>query len=368
MVVQFFIGDFLTGRRIQRVPALSGSWSEVLNGAGSVSCTVTLRDPDVAALDLPNTATEGKAYLAAVDGDLVLQAGPIWAHRYSDDDRLTLNAGGAWSYFDHRVILPYPTTDPTDPASDTNIVSSLQGIARAWVAQDQGWPNADVPVILPAAIPGTNERNEAGANLASVGQRLSQITQVEGGPDIQFAPRFQSDRLGVEWVMRIGTPEQPLLFSPQEVTFDVSAAQSSVSNLQISTSGVGIASTVYASGGRSADRVLIAVAENPGLLDQGFPALVRVDSSFSTVSEQSTMQAHADGLAELSARRLVGMSFEHDLSSRPFIESFGVGDFVRVKFRGHAYMGTQVLRMRVTGRSGDAVGEKVRVDLQPEAA
>src|SRR5690606_14016564 len=190
----------------------------------------------------------------------------------------------------------------------------------------------------------------------------------EGGPDIQFAPRFQSDRVGVEWVMRIGTPEQPLLFSPQEVSFDVSAAQSSVSNLQISTSGVGIASTVYASGGRAADRVLIAVAENPGLLDQGFPALVRVDSSFSTVSEQSTMQAHADGLAELSARRLVGMSFSHQLSSRPFIESFGVGDFVRVKFRGHAYMGTQVLRMRVTGRSGDAVGEKVRVDLQPEAA
>jgi len=363
-MVQFFIGDFLTGRRIQRVPALSGSWSEVLNGAGAVSCTVTLRDPEVAALDLPNTATEGKAYLAAVEGDLVLQAGPIWAHEYDDDSmHLTLQAAGAWSYFDHRELLP--VTD--DPASvETNVVSSLQGIARAWVEQSMTWPNGDVPIILPDEIPGTNERNEPGANLAWIGTRLAQLTEVEGGPDIQFQPRFQSDRLGIEWVMRIGTPDDPFLHSEQEVSFDVSAPQSSVSGLKVKTSGLGIASRAYAAGGRSADTVLIAHSDNAGLLEQGFPALTVVDASFSTVTEQATMQAHADGLAQLAARRLVGMSFDHDLTQRPFIEAFNVGDFARVKFRNHPYMGSQVVRMRVTGRSGDAVGKRVRVDLQPE--
>lgn len=366
-MTRFLIGDFLTGRRIQWVPAVDGSWSEALNDAGAVSCTVTLRDPDVLALGLPNSAVEGKSYLAAVDGDTVLQAGPIWGHTWEDNSsRLTLLASGAWSYLDHRVILPYPTTDPT--TADTNLVSSLQGIARAWVAQAQDWPNGDVPIVLPDEIAGTNVRNEAGANLAKVGARLAQLTEVEDGPDIQFRPRFQTDRLGVEWVMRIGTPDQPQLFAPQDVKFNVSVAESSVSNLTLKTTGGGLATRAYAAGGRSGDQVLIRYAENSDLVAAGFPALDAVDSSFSSVSDADTLQAHAAGAAQLGSRRLVGMSFDHDLSSRPYLAAFNIGDFAAVSFKDHPYVGTGTYRMRITGRSGDAIGKKVRVDLQPEDA
>jgi hypothetical protein len=366
-VLRFLIGTFLTGRRIQWVPALDGEWSEVLNGAGSVSCTVSLRNRYVKTLDLPNSATEGKSFLAAVDGDTVLQAGPIWAHEFDDDRRrLTLLGSGAWSYFDHRTILPYPTTDPADAAADTNLTSSLQGIARAWVEQSQGWPNGDVPVILPDEIPGDADRNEAGANLARVGERLSQITEVEGGPEIQFKPRFQENREGVEWVMRIGTPDEPRLFSPQDVIFRTNVPESSVSGLRVRTSGTNIASRVYASGGRTSDTVLIRYAENPGLLAQGFPALDAVDASFQTVTEADTMQAHANDLRDYSSGRVVSVSFDHSILKRPYVYSFTVGDFARVHFTDHPYFGTGVQRMRIVGRRSDAQSKKVRLDLQPE--
>lgn len=366
-MLRFLVGDFLTGRRIQWVPALDGDWSEVLNGAGSVSCTVSLRNRYVKRLDLPNSATEGKSFLAAVDGDAVLQAGPIWAHDEDDDRRrLTLLASGAWSYFDHRTILPYPTTDPADAEADTNLVSSLQGIARAWVEQAQSWPNGDVPVILPDAIPGTNERNETGANLASLGKRLAQITQVEGGPEIQFAPRFQENREGVEWVMRIGTPDEPRLFSPQDVIFRTNVPESSVSGLRVRTSGTNIATRAYAAGGRSDDKVLIRYAENADLIGQGFPALDVVDASFQTVIEGDTMQAHANDRRAYGSRRIVTMSFDHNILKRPFLYSFSVGDFARVHFTDHPYFGTGSQRMRIIARRGSAKSKKVRLDLQPE--
>lgn len=367
--MRFLVGDFLTGRRIQWVPVLDGTWEEILNGAGLLTCTVSLRNRHVKRLDLPRSAVEGKTFLAAVEGDQVLQAGPIWSHDYDEDrHRLTLVAAGAWSYFDHRVILPYPTTDPADPAADTNLVSSLQGIAREWVAQSMEWPNGNVPIMLPDPIPGTNERNEAGANTASVGTRLSQLTEVKDGPDIQFKPRFQVNRVGVEWVMRVGTPEDPLLHAPQDVTFRANVQARSISRLRVRTSGENLATRAYATGGRSDDRVLIRYAENPHLLAQGFPALDAVDASFSTVVRDETMQDHADDLRDFGARRTMSVSFDHDTLARPFVGSYTVGDFARVHFTDHPYFGTGVVRMRVMARRGSVRTKRVRVDLQPVAA
>lgn len=49
-MTEFFIGDLRTGRRLMPLPITGGSWSVGLNGPGSVSVSLTLLDPDVAAL------------------------------------------------------------------------------------------------------------------------------------------------------------------------------------------------------------------------------------------------------------------------------------------------------------------------------
>lgn len=387
-MVRFLIGDLLTGQRIQFVSAKAGAWSEVLNDAGAVSCTIPLKDPTNRSLDLYHSATVGKAFLAAVDGDLVLQAGPIWRHDFdSDAEELTLTAAGMWSYFDHRTVLPVlagrnPTDDTTDTrfwpivsdpeadgypwASDTR--KSLQGIARYLVEQAQTWTGGNVPVILPSEIAGTAERWYRGADLASVGERLQQLTQVDGGPDIMFTPRWTTNRQGIEWVMRIGTPSEPLLYSSQRQKFYVGIQGSSVSRLQVSVDGTDLASNSYAVGGRSLDETIITTSVDATLPSAGYAVLEAVDSTHSTTSEESTLQGYSDELTLRGRTPATTFSFSHDLNSHPYLEAFNAGDFAEVRVTGNAYLPDDSYSMRVLSRAGELEGRKVALTFGPEVS
>lgn len=381
-MVKFMIANLLDGRRIQTIPdVISGSWSEKLNAADSLSCTVPLNDPTIRRLGLANSATSGKSVLIAADGDTVLAAGPIWLHDFEDDgQRLTLTAAGMWSYFDHRTLLPLlagrlpsdPTVttrftnvsvDPDDPwPTDTR--KSLQGIARALVLQAQSWAGGNVPVILPAEIPGTAERTYKGSDVAFIGERLSQLTQVDGGPDIKFQPRFTADRLGVEWVMLIGTPTQPQIFGAIEPRFNVGLKRSSVSGLKVRVDGSGLGSQAFASGGNAADKVLITQSNDSTLLGAGFPLLELVDSGHSTVSELPTLQGYSDELVVGGRKPVMTISFDHDTSRIPSLGGFNVGDYASLRVRNNSYLPDGSYRARIVGRSGDAQTRKVSLTFQ----
>lgn len=366
-MVRVLVGDLLTGRRIQDVPVLSAEWSDTLNDTGALSCVVPLNVPEVQDLFLKNSATPGKAFLAIVDGDTVLQAGPIWSHDYNaDSSSLTLHAAGMWSYFDHRMLIPVLAGFlPTSASADTNLTSSLQGIARALVVQAQSWAGGNVPVNVPAEVTGSNVRNYRGADLATVGQRLRELTQVENGPDIRFTPRLSEDRLGVEWDLMIGTPTQPLLSSAFETVFNIGLPGSSVSDLRIKVDGSSIAGQVFATGGRASDEALVAVATGSTLSAAGFPLLERVDSSRSTITDVATLQGFANELVLAGARPVEVWSFTHDLGQQPALTGFSTGDFAKVRVHDDLYADRGEYRMRILSRSGDIVGRKVKLTFQP---
>lgn len=365
--MQVLVGDLLTGRRIQTVPVVSAEWSDTLNDAGQISATVKLNDQVVQLLALKGSATPGKAFLAVVDGDSVLQAGPIWWHDYDADAKtLSLRASGMWSYFDHRMLIPVLAGFlPTSPSADTNLTSSLQGIARALVVQAQSWTGGDVPVNVPVEIPGDSVRNYRGADLASVGQRLRELTQVEGGPDIRFAPRWSEDRLGVEWDLLVGTPDEPLLFSAFETVFNVGLKGSSVTDLRVRVDGSAVAGQVFATGGRASDDALVAVATGSALSAAGFPLLEKVDSSRSTITDVNTLQGFANELVLAGARPIEVWSFTHDLGQQPALTGFSTGDFAKVRVHNDLYLDRGEYRMRILSRSGDIAGRNVKLTFQP---
>lgn len=388
MGVRYIIGDLLTGRRIQNLPIIAGtgSWSEVLNDSGDIACTVSLKDPVIKRLGLYQSASVGKAFLAAISGSTVLNAGPIWFHDYTDDDqRLTLTASGMWSYFDHRVLLPVlagrnPTDTTTDtryslPVTDPNATgypwptdtsASLHDIARGLVAQAQTWTNGNVPVVLPSAIAGSQERWYKGADLAFIGERLAQLTQVDGGPDIMFTPQLTSDLQGVQWVMRIGSPTEPRLFSPQRQKFQVGVSKSSVSKLRVKVDGTGLAAQAFASGGRTNDTTLISVSTDPTLGNAGYALLDDVDSSHSTVSDATTLQTYSDEIVMQGKTPSIVFAFDHDLSKQPFLEGFNAGDFADVGVRNNSYLPDDTYSMRIMSRSGDEQARKVSLTFYPE--
>jgi hypothetical protein len=238
--VRIILGDLLTGRRILDVPYKAADWDLELNGPGTVKATVDLRDPSVAALDLGNSATPGKSFLAAVEGDIILEAGQILPTTYSrDDGTLTLTARGLWSYFDDRTLLPYigdlPVVDPVSGESSAYSNSYWSGmhlgtIGKRIIQQSLLWPGGNLPIVFEADKPGTNERRYTGAELNIIGQMLENLTGVEGGPDIEFRPRWSSDRLGVEWFYRSGDPR---LSSSGVHRWNASIPESPINNLTV---------------------------------------------------------------------------------------------------------------------------------------
>lgn len=388
MALTWLVGDLLTGRRIQTLIPISGTWSEVLNDAGDISCVVSMTDRHNQKLGLFESATPTKAFLAVVLGSTVLQAGPIWMHDYNNDTaQLTITAKGMLSYFDHRVLLPVLAgRNPTDTTTDTRfsaIVSnpnadgypwptdttkSLQGIARYLVQQAQSWTGGNVPVILPDEIASDgSERWYKGADLGIVGERLTQLTQVDGGPDIMFTPRLQSDLQGVEWVMRIGTPTEPRLFSAQRQKFYIGNAKSSVSNLGVKLDGSSLASQAFAAGGRTNDQALITVSTDSTLTSAGYALTETVDSSHSTVSEEATLQGYSDEIVKQGKAPSKVWTFGHELSQRPYLEAFNAGDFADLDVKANPYLPTGVHSMRIMSRQGDATGRKVSLTFYPEA-
>lgn len=382
-MVTFIIGDMLTGRRIQFLPALTGSWSEAVNDAGDVSCTVSLRNPAVKRLGLYSSAAVGKAFLAAVDGESILQAGPIWDHDWDRDaGKLTLKAAGMLSYFDHRVVLPVlagrlpsdKTTDtrympaaPADPDYPwpTDTRSSLQGIIVQLLSQALSWPSGNVPLTLPSVIAGTAQRAYAGADLAPVGERIREITQVADGPEIRLTPQWLSDKSGISWVAEIGTPTQPLLFSEQTRIFYVGNRKSSVTKLRANINGKNLASQAYAAGGRSTDKSLVSVSSDPTLTAAGYPLLEAVDSSRATVQELATLQTYSDEMVRRGLWPTSSWAFTHDARVRPYLSSFRAGDYAEVRVIEDLYLPNWAYPMRMLRRTGDVTGNTIDLTLSP---
>jgi hypothetical protein len=378
-VTRWLIGDLRTGRKLLDLNVLGSSrWSTEVNGAGGITADITLRDPDMQALELRNAATVGKAFIAVVDNGVIHPcSGPIWDHDYDDDTgKLTITGGGMWSYFDHRVLLPvmaastaFMIPDPADPrktipnpALDTNYAGlDLGTIAKKLVQQAQTHTGGNVPVILPADRAGIHERKYLGTDLSLIGDELDNLVNLENGPDIEFTPRFTADMLGVEWVLRTGTEDQPQLFSESVHVWDYSVPQPSMRKLKVKKTGNRMAGRAFATGGRSANTALFARFTNTVMTNSGYPLLETVDSSHSTVVKQSTLDKYAKEIARTGSKPIEFWSFDVQADQSPFVGEYRAGDYCLVKMARNPYLPDGVYRRRIMALSGDGYGKWVGV-------
>jgi hypothetical protein len=347
-MLRWFLADLRTGRQILDLPVLSGRGQRLLNRPETLEVSVDLRDTDVVALQTRNTTAPGKTVLACAVGNVVLGAGPIWARQYDRNDaKLTLSAKGLWSYYDHRHILPllaatvgaseWTVPDPANeggtmpnPLLKTALTGwELGTIAKKLVEQAHLWTGGEVPVVFEADRVGVHERNYEGPEFKQLGDVLSQLQEVDGGPDVRFLPRYTADLLGIEWVLETGTEATPLLGSSVTHRWDVTAPESPVSNLSIREDATSLADLGWATGGRAADETLVARAYASTLVDLGYP-LFETQSTHGTVVEQPTLDAHAAHLTGYGAAPVEVWSFDVDAESQPFFGAYFEGDYIEL--------------------------------------
>lgn len=418
---QVIVGEVRTGRRITTIPVAGASWSMVHRSAGEIRATIPLEASDFDVLERsytgglypgldvfpsPETYPEAatpvwrpgmglrpeflsaiepvRCFMGVMEGDEILEAGPIWSWDYDDGSgMLTVIAKGMWSIFDHRIVMAANRTESGALAyarwGRTYANLSLGTIAKRLVELAEEHVGGELPIVLPEDVAGTSERTYNGYSVATVRQRIEELMGVQGGPDIAFEPRLTEDRLGVEWVMRVG---DPLLHQDgDDFVWDSRAPKGPVGSLGVTRDASNQAQRAWATGDGMERALLMTEREPadigaPDLRDFGFP-LTETVSSHSTVERIATLRSHAAGSLRASLRPWMTWAMQVRADLGPRLGSYRPGDWAKVwvetrpdrpgitphRLLRHLLPGG-FHRARIIEVSGD-LGETVTVTLAP---
>lgn len=313
-----------------------------------------------------------RCFLAVVEDDEVIEAGPIWAWDYDHaSGRLTVTAKGLWTLFDHRVVMGADVASAWARWAVTYSGLSLGTIAKRVVQLTEEHAGGDLPIVLPGDVTGSHERTFYGYDLATVRDRLEDLMGVDGGPDIAFQPRLTEDRVGIEWVMRVGDPM--LSQKGPDWAWDVSLPQGPVVGLSVKRDASRQAQRAYVSGSGMEESLLVARREagNVGerdLREVGFPLMETTDSR-STVERMATLNSWADGAVRSSVRPWAEWQLQVRTDQHPRVAMVKPGDFAQVRVGGHPLLGMLLPadrphRARVMSVSGD-LSSTATVGLAP---
>lgn len=364
--------EIVGGKRIVDVPFTEGSYEDTLNGIGSLSCTVPLYDSEVAELLLRVTAAPTRTLLGLLVNDRFQQLGPVWKHSYSRNKRqLKLSAANSWSYWNYRALLALNADSTSllladgspNPATNFNVSDlDLGTIAKRAVQAMNDRPGQYLPMVYEADRTGTNERNILGADLKIGGSFLTDLTNVENGPDIRFDGRWNAKRDGVEILMRTGTAAEPRLFqSGPPHRWDFSVKDSTIRNLEIEIDGQSMADVVYTTGGRTDDKVIMDRQYNANFRKQGYPRMDLVDTSHSSVVRLSTLAGHGRENIRQSSLPRNFISFEVRADAVPLAGEYQVGDYCELIIDGDPYLPKGTYRRRIVQLSGNLTGKWVKI-------
>jgi hypothetical protein len=375
LALHWLVGELKTGRVTGSLPLVDSSWSIVMDDAGTMSGTLTMASPDVQRLNPRASAEPGRCFLAAVwsgpsGDDVILDAGPIWTWNYSGSDkRLRIGAAGLWSYYDHRKVLGVLTSVGGAPAvTYTTGPTSLGTVAKRLVALAHTHTNGSLPIVLPDDVTGTETRSYPGSELGWVGQKLRELTQEDAGPEIAFVPRFLgSDERFIEWVMQVGTPDEPLLVqSGSDWTWDMSVPASNVADFNVDIDGTGLASRAWAAGAASGENRLIEYRDDTTLTASGWPLLEVETDATDTVTTAAQLASLARQAVTAARLPVESWTLTAKTRSEPTPGKVRPGHWARVHLGdAHPLLGGGEYRGRITQVSGGD-GESMQLQFQPE--
>lgn len=361
------VGEVRTGRRITQIPVADCSWSMTHRDAGEVSVSIPLGAADFAKLEAqieglypspdlfmpfyPTAETrvwragDGlraeflaalepvRCWVAVCEGDAILEAAIIW--RWEFDARsnvLTVGGKGLWSLLDYRFVNA--ATSAWAEWAVTYSGLSLGTIAKRLVELTTALTDGELPIDLPddevCAGDEQHTRVYQGYDLATVRERITQLMQVEGGPDIAFEPHFTADRKGIRWSMRTGTDAQPLLTQPSgEWVWDDRVPQSSVSGISVVRDASDMVSRAWAIGAGSETALMMTRRDEPTLTAIGFP-MVEGKESHSDVTIATTLDRWAESMLSAQGRPRQTWTMTVRADAEPKLGAYRPGDWAKV--------------------------------------
>lgn len=376
--VSYALVDFVTGGPILDLPVMEGAgWGVQLNRPDTVSCSVDMNDPDTLALDLRSSSEPNKTLLIArTDDDTILAWGLIGddGREWDEDSRtLSLSASGiSSSYFGKTIVAPaasktgvlitldvdgYPVINP---AFNTSLAGlSLGSIGKRLVAARLAFPGAPAAIFdLPPDEIGTHERAYLFSSMKAIGPALTDLTNVENGPDFAFDAQ-RGAGLGLRYVMRHGSEDQPRI-GTYAGSWHLGEG-SPITGLKIKDAVAAGASAGWMTAGKQSGAPLLSRVINDAPIAAGYPPLDVVDTSHSDVSQQATLDAYNTGNVAEAQQAVRALSFSVRADATPALGQYRPGDTMTIDVPdGHTWH-TAKIPIRITSISGDETGLEVKI-------
>lgn len=363
-------GTLRTGSDISVLPASSCTFGDELRGLGSFSAAVAAGQCGDGAL---LQATRGALTFWAVEwagdfGRRIVAAGPIFP-RTATDDGLTFGGGNLTSMLAHRLLI--------DPAwSDAQISATwlawynldLGSIMAAIVARVCSTPPGDLPIVYEASRAGINTRTYYGYDMAYAAARITELANVDGGPDYLFMPRFKGgnttgvDFTHLEWVLTTGTDAAPTLTqSGPPLVLDAGAPnQQTIGAVTIAEDAANLATHAFNAGGGTEVAKVVASAVDTLRTNLGYPRLDVVGTS--NALDRPTVAAYARGLLSRTKQTPSAVTVVVR-ASWWWAQGAQVGTTVRLLIPRHPVFGPVDLTSRVLKWGGDIDSEWVTLTL-----
>jgi len=368
-VLTVFAGDLRTGKILtpRALPVDSAHVDLTLNEAGSIRATLDARLVDEisgSVINLPRIIKPTKCFIAVSEknasGETILAAGPIWTDGGSlRGGKLTWAATGLRGIFDYRFVLPVLTSGQLPRDVSSTWTTSLRTLAKKLVQAATAATGGDLPIVLEDDITGTIAKTYQGSDLVKISQALSDLSGTDGGPDIDFRPRFKTDRRYIEWEMVTGTP---LVQSGDDLVWDATVPGSGVTDVQWERDGTALSTTDYETGATVDDVILEALSEDTTLTTAGYPRM-ETAAVRGSVTDSDILQAQADGTVATGKSYLESVTLtveprpETDgIKGGPWIGSYHVGDMLQLVLPDSAWAIAARYRHRIVGLSADLSG------------
>jgi hypothetical protein len=350
---RLFVASTVTGQIVYRDMPFVGSprWTYGLNLNGGLTPTVPLSavtKGDFEELSQPWRWSWGLAY-----GSHILQYGPCVTDRYTDQDgppTAEVGCTGLWGLWAKRILIdPWWSEgrNVADPLADSVYNNlTLRTIAKRLVQSDLIRAGHGLPIVLPDDDPaGTNQRTYPGYDLATIGERLTQLTQVIDGPQLGYPHSWDYGK------------------ALSHVDYDRDGSHMTMGHFE---RGNGMERGLLSA--YQDDKSLVNVSSYP------WPDLETVGSSSTSVTEQSTLQAAADGQVATYARPIVtwsatvrmdGTNGQGRVTRSPSIDQLSVGDNATFQLTGHRRIADGTYQRRILGVSNGPNLYSAQLTLQP---
>lgn len=362
------IANTLTGQIVGDlpIPPTVPSWSRELNGVGSFSSlSVPLSpklDPDIwQMLNEPYRWTILLCY-----GGWICQAGIITDTVADDTVKppvATITTSTLWDFFATKRLVYQPVANLTDPAANLAFgplagIPQYQNVSWAGIASwlltlaTAGPANRALPLVIPPPETGTNIMTYAALDLANVGTRLSELTQMVGGLEMELSPEFvDNTQTYFRWRARMGRSVDGArigqLGFPHAWDY-----QKALQAVQVNRSGKAMTFHNLVKGAdnrtTTGGTLIFAASATTNVYEaQGWPWLETADTSHSAVIDPTVAQSLADmnvakNVQPLATASMLVRMDGKDLRGRqtgsPSIADVSVGDTGFAGVQNHLWL------------------------------